>query len=87
MLPKNGTVRRRKSDPIPWQLGTTAIAILRCSSGWGFQEKANHLLRLMKAEFSAIYFPRPAVALKTSMISMEHTSATSDDVFGDHGIV
>ena len=39
-LPKNGTERRRKSDPIPWQLATTAIAVLCCSGKWGSQEKA-----------------------------------------------
>ena len=41
----------------------------------------------MKAEFSAIYFPRPAVAPKTSMISVEDISATSDDTFEDIVIV
>ena len=58
---KSFTVRRRKTGLIPWQLATTAIAVVRCSSGWGSQKNADQLLRFMKAGFSRIYFPHPAV--------------------------
>lgn len=48
---------------------------------------ANQLLRLMNAEFSDMYFPRPAVALRTKMISMQNTSVASNNVFGNSGVV
>lgn len=48
---------------------------------------ANQLLRLMDAEFSDMYFPRLAVALRTRMISMQNTSVASNNVFGNSGVV
>lgn len=84
---KNDAGRRRKSDPIPWQLATTAVLVIRDSGRRGSQKNFKLLLRLMKAEFLAIYFPPPAVAPKTMMISMEGVSTTSDDVFWERGIV
>ncbi|MCJ1263605.1 hypothetical protein MMC22_003475 [Lobaria immixta] len=84
--PKIG-VTRRNSDPISWQLATIAIAVLRCSGAWYTQENANKLLGLMKAEFSAIYFPRSATVPKMSMISVEQISATYENIFEDAGIV
>lgn len=51
------------------------------------QTHANLLLRLMDAEFSDIYFPCPAVAPRTKMISMKNTCVARDYLFCKSGIV